>query len=83
MLYFSNVGDEKRVERLGFPYDSNLKMGQFGIVSPFCYFPLWYPPLVFALGGVGVLRFRCQLSIRSALICVSVVAALLGMVVAL
>jgi hypothetical protein len=47
------------------------------------YFPLWYPALVFALAGVAALRFRRQFSIRSALITVSVVAALLGMVVAL
>ena len=47
------------------------------------YFPLWYPALIFALAGVGVLRFRRQFSIRSALIAVSIVAALLGMVVAL
>ena len=46
-------------------------------------FPLWYPALIFALAGVGVLRFRRQFSIRTALICVSVVAVLLGMVVAL
>lgn len=47
------------------------------------YCALWYPALVFALAGVGVLRCRRQFSIRSALICVSVVAALLGIVVAL
>jgi hypothetical protein len=45
--------------------------------------PLWYPALIFALAGVATLRFRRQFSIRSALIAVSVVAALLGMVVAL
>jgi hypothetical protein len=47
------------------------------------YFPLWYPALIFALAGVGVLRFRRQFSIRSALVAVSVVAALLGMAVVL
>lgn len=47
------------------------------------HFPLWYPALVFALAGVGVLRLRRQFSIRSALIGLAVVAALLGMVVAL
>lgn len=47
------------------------------------YFPIWYPALILALTGVGVLRFRRQFSIRSALICVSVVALLLGMIVAL
>ena len=49
----------------------------------FARFPLWYPSLVFALAGVGVLRFRRQFSIRSAMICVSVVALLLGIVAAL
>jgi hypothetical protein len=47
------------------------------------YFPGWYPALIFALAGVGVLRFRRQFSIRSALIAVTVVAALLGMAVGL
>ena len=47
------------------------------------YFPLWYPALVFALAGVGVLRFRRQFSIRSAIVVVSVVAVLLGIIVAL
>jgi hypothetical protein len=58
--------------------------GQFGAMDErHIYFPLWYPALVFALAGVGGLRFRRQFSIRSALVAVSVVAALLGMVVAL
>jgi hypothetical protein len=58
--------------------------GMFGSASQIGgYFPLWYPALIFALAGVGVLRFRRQFSIRSALIVVTVVAALLGMVVAL
>ena len=47
------------------------------------YFPLWYPALIFSLAGVGVLRFRRRFSIRSALIAVSVVAALPGMAVGL
>ena len=47
------------------------------------YCTLWYPALIFALAGVGVLRCRRRFSIRSALICVSFVAALLGIVVAL
>jgi hypothetical protein len=45
--------------------------------------PLWYASLVFAVAGVAALRFRRQFSIRSALMAVSVVATLLGMVVAL
>ncbi|QDT74478.1 hypothetical protein [Lacipirellula limnantheis] len=43
--------------------------------------PLWFPSLVSALLAVGVLRARRQFSILSALICVSVVAALLGVAV--
>jgi hypothetical protein len=57
--------------------------GRFGRGGSILYSPLWYPALVFALVGVGVLRFRRQFSIRSALITFSVVAALLGMVVVL
>jgi hypothetical protein len=61
--------------------------GGFQLVSSDKYLalllPLWYASLVFALAGVGVLRFRRQFSIRSALICVSVVALLLGLAVIL
>ena len=57
--------------------------GYFATAARSVYFPLWYPALIFALAGVAALRFRRQFSIRSALIAVSVVAALLGMVVAL
>ena len=46
------------------------------------YFPLWYPALVFVLAGVGILRFG-RFTIRSALVGITVVAVLLGMVVAL
>jgi hypothetical protein len=49
----------------------------------FVTFPVLYPALIFALAGFGVLRFRRQFSMRSALITVSVVAALLGMAVIL
>ncbi|QDT74521.1 hypothetical protein [Lacipirellula limnantheis] len=49
----------------------------------FIWFPHWYAALIFALLGVGVLRFRRQFSIRSAMICLTVVAALLGMAVVL
>ena len=45
-------------------------------------FPLWYPALVFALAAVGILRIG-RFTIRSALIATTIVAALLGMVVAL
>lgn len=57
--------------------------GEFGRFLDMTYFPLWYPALACAAAGVGVLRFRRQFSIRSALVTMSVVAALLGMVVAL
>jgi hypothetical protein len=55
----------------------------FGLTRGRTWFPLWYPALVFAIAGVAALRVRRQFSIRSALIAVSVVAALLGMIVAL
>ena len=45
----------------------------------FAKFPLWYPALMFALAGVGVLRFRRQFSIRSALVATTSVAALAAM----
>jgi hypothetical protein len=46
-------------------------------------FPALYASLIFALAGVAALHCRRQFSIRSALICVSVVASLLGIVVVL
>lgn len=57
--------------------------GSFGGDGKAIYFPLWYPALIFALAGVAALRFRCQFSIHSALIAMTVVAALLGMMAAL
>ena len=45
-------------------------------------FPLWYPAIVFVLAGVAALRVG-RFTIRSALIATTMVAALLGMVVAL
>jgi hypothetical protein len=59
------------------------QQSSFGRTRTGVYFPLWYLALIFALAGVAALRFRRQFTIRSALIAVSVVAALLGMVVAL
>ena len=75
------------VER-GDPYFWNLPVlirrhGAFGVVGPLTFFPIWYPALTFAFAGVGVLRFRRQFSIRSAMIGLTVVAALLGMAVRL
>ncbi len=49
----------------------------------FINFPVLYPALVFALAGLGVLRFRRQFSIRSAMITTTVVATLVGMTVIL
>ena len=54
-----------------------------GTKAKMVYFPLWYPALIFALAGVGVLRFRRQFSIRSALIATTVVAALIAVAVIL
>lgn len=59
------------------------KLGLFFVAEPWIYFPLWYPALVFAIAGVGVLRFRPQFSIRSALIVTTIVAALIGMTMVL
>ena len=57
--------------------------GAFGIIYPDeAYFPLWYPALVFALASVGILRLN-RFTLRTALIATTIVAALLGMVVAL
>lgn len=47
------------------------------------YFPLWYPALVFALAAVAAMRLGRRFTLRSALVGTSVVAALLGIVVAL
>jgi hypothetical protein len=55
----------------------------FGRTRMGFFFSLWYPAFLFALAGVGALRFRRQFSIRSAFIAVAVVAALLGMPVIL
>jgi hypothetical protein len=47
------------------------------------FFPLWYPALIFALAGVGVLRLGRRFTLRSAIIATTVVAGLLGMAVGL
>ncbi|WP_428303644.1 hypothetical protein [Lacipirellula sp.] len=59
------------------------KRKMFGPVGSGFYFPLWYPALVFALAAVAAIRIVRQFTLRSALVGMSVVAALLGMVVAL
>ena len=48
-----------------------------------CHFPLWYSSLIFAFAGVGIIRFRRQFSIRSALIVTTIAATLIGMAVIL
>ncbi|QDT71710.1 hypothetical protein I41_08700 [Lacipirellula limnantheis] len=55
------------------------KRTRFGKTANGVYFPLWYPALMLALAGVGVIRFRRQFSIRSTLIAFAIVAALLAM----
>ncbi len=46
-------------------------------------FPLWYAALVFVLAGVGALRLGRRFTLRSVSIATTVVAGLMGMVVAL
>lgn len=58
------------------------RSGVFGRYGRGVYFPLWYPCLIFALAGVGVLQVG-RFTIRSALIATTVVAGLLGMAVIL
>jgi hypothetical protein len=72
-------------DRLEFDLLNKKNQGVFGYSEEFgtIFFPHWYPAVTFALAGIGILRFRRQFSIRSALIYVSVVAVLLGMAVAL
>jgi hypothetical protein len=62
-----------------------LQSGRFGVVddSHSLYFPLWYASLVFALAGVASLRLGRRFTLRSTIIATTVVAGLLGMVVAL
>ena len=59
------------------------KHGRFHVRGMSGHFPLWYPALVFALAAVAALRIGRRFTLRSALVGMSVVAALLGMVVAL
>ena len=56
---------------------------QFGLNLRWVVFPLWYPALIFALAGVGVLRISRRFSIRSTLVATTFVAALIGMAVIL
>ena len=65
--------------------DSRLKpVRRFGRVNTSgIYIPLWYASLIFALAGIVSLRLGRRFTLRSAIIATTVVAALLGMVVAL
>jgi hypothetical protein len=69
--------------RLRIDLDDEDPSRMFGVYDAGIWFPLWYPALIFALAGGGVLRFRRQFSIRSALVATTVVAALIGMAVTL
>ena len=78
------IGPEFRALNTGYP--------RFAVGAEFsqpsrgyykCYFPLWYPALVFAFTAVGVLSLGERFTIRSALIATTAVAALLGVIVAL
>lgn len=69
-----------------FPYGLPLIMrerGLFGQTSNLTYFPLWYAALVFALAGIGAFRFGCSFRLRSAIVVTTIVAGLLGLIVAL
>ena len=47
------------------------------------YFPLWYAALIFALAGVAAIRVSRQFTLQSALVGMTVVAALMGLATAL
>ncbi|BBO32785.1 hypothetical protein PLANPX_2397 [Lacipirellula parvula] len=55
----------------------------FGCWGERIYFPLWFPALVFAFAASAVIHIGRQFRLRSAMLGTNVVAALLGMVVAL
>ncbi|WP_428303772.1 hypothetical protein [Lacipirellula sp.] len=56
--------------------------GRFAFGEGHTRFPLWYAALVFALASIGALRLGRRFMLRSAIIATTVVAGLLGMVVA-
>jgi hypothetical protein len=64
-------------------FADELDEGRFGREGNAVYFPLWYPVLVFALAAVAAMRVGRRFTLRSTLIATTIVAALLGMVVAL
>ncbi|WP_428304343.1 hypothetical protein [Lacipirellula sp.] len=59
------------------------KHGRFHAHGMSAHFPLWYPALAFALAALTAIRIGRQFTPRSALVGTSVVAAILGMAVAL
>jgi hypothetical protein len=67
-------------------YTDTLSRGgqfQFSTEPDQITFPIWYPALIFALAGVGVLRLGRRFTLRSAIIATTVVVGLLGMAVSL
>jgi hypothetical protein len=54
------------------------KGGHFCVVGRTLYFPLWYPAIVFASMGVGVLRLGDRFTIRSMILMTTVISLLLG-----
>jgi hypothetical protein len=68
------------------PHYRDVIRNQFGLDTQrfgrYVHFPLWYPALIFALAGVGVLRLG-RFTLRSAIIATTVLAGLLGMAVVL
>jgi hypothetical protein len=59
------------------------KIHKISVDYEIVHFPLWYPALIFALAGVAAMRLGRRFTLRSAIIATTVVAGLLGMVVAL
>ncbi|BBO31588.1 hypothetical protein [Lacipirellula parvula] len=57
--------------------------GRVGYRNRGIHFPLWYAALVFAVAAVAAIRIGRQFTLRSALVGMSVVAVLLGMVATL
>ena len=57
------------------------RYGRFGHNGDAIHFPLWYPALIFALGGVAVLRLGRRFTLRSAIIATRAFAGLLRMAV--
>ncbi|WP_428306205.1 hypothetical protein [Lacipirellula sp.] len=65
-----------------FNIDTEGAFGLHQIPAAEMHFPLWYPALVFALAAVAAIRFGKRFTLRSAIAATTVVAGLLGIVVA-